>query len=360
MNGNVATRQSIDGSARESGLIGWAERGLIPDPLLRMGIRRLCAQRLADERAGGAEVVSQRFQILLDELRSSPVALRSDVADRLPQELPPRFFELCLGPRLKYSSCYFPTGRESLEQAEEAMLELYGERAQLADGQNILELGCGWGALTLWMAERFPGANITALCGSALQRRYIEERCEALGLDNVRVMAEDMNRLQLIPGDYDRVISVEMFEHLRNYETLLARIAGWLRPGGTLFVHMFCHRELMYRFEPRGENGWMGRHFFNGGLMPATDTLLHFQNQMLLERQWRLSGRHYQRSANAWLANHDRRSKEVLEVLADTYGADAASLWHQRWRMFWMACAELFGFNDGDEWLLAHYRFTRR
>ncbi|RAP59756.1 MULTISPECIES: cyclopropane-fatty-acyl-phospholipid synthase family protein [Oleiagrimonas] len=343
---------------RERGLIGLAERGLVPDSLLRLGIRRLCAQRLREEQEGGVELQWQHFNDLLNELRKSPLAIHTDAANEQHYELPPAFFRECLGPRLKYSSCYFPWGNESLEEGENAMLELYGERAELEDGLDILELGCGWGSLTLWMAERYPRARITAVSNSGLQRRHIEAQCRERGLDNVRVITDDVNRLELDADAFDRVVSIEMFEHMRNYEHLLRNIGTWLRSGGKLFVHIFCHRELMYPFETEGGDNWMGRHFFTGGLMPAADTLLHFQQHLTLQRQWRLSGRHYARTANLWLANQDARRERVLEVLSEAYGEDAR-LWHQRWRIFWMACAELFGYEQGQQWLVGHYRFVR-
>jgi cyclopropane-fatty-acyl-phospholipid synthase len=265
---------------------------------------------------------------------------------------------LCLGKRLKYSSCFFSSGNESLDEAEEAMLVLYAERAQLADGQDILELGCGWGSLTLWMAERFRGSRITAVSNSRPQREFIESQCRARGLNNVNVITHDVNTLQLDRSQFDRVASIEMFEHMRNYDTLLGRIASWLRPGGKLFVHIFCHRELLYPFETDGDDNWMGRYFFTGGLMPSADTLLLFQNDLRIEQQWRLSGTHYERTANAWLKNQDSHCDEVLDVLKQAYGNDAL-VWNQRWRMFWMACAELFGYAGGNEWIVAHYRFAR-
>jgi cyclopropane-fatty-acyl-phospholipid synthase len=340
-------------------LIDLAERGVLPDALIRLGIRRLCAQRLREERAGGVEAESARRAARIAMLRESPVAIETKAANEQHYELPPAFFALCLGKRLKYSSCLFPRGDESLDQGEELMLAASGERAQLGDGQRILELGCGWGSLTLWMAERYPNARITAVSNSTPQREHIEARCAERGLANVTVLTHDANTLELPPGAFDRCVSVEMFEHMRNYETLLARIAGWLAPGGKLFVHVFCHKDLMYPFEVEGDDNWMGRHFFTGGLMPAAETLLHFQRDLALEETWRLSGRHYARTANLWLANHDARSEAVLAVLRDAYGADAAR-WNQRWRMFWMACAELFGYRGGEEWLVAHYRFVRR
>lgn len=342
-----------------TGLLGMAERGHLPDALLRQGIRRLCAQRLREERVGGLEAQAARYAERISMLRSSPLAIHTDEANAQHYELPPEFFELCLGKRLKYSGCYYPRGDETLDQAEEAMLELYGERAELADGQSILELGCGWGSLTLWMAQRYPHARITAVSNSSSQREHIEGQCRARGLANVRVITCDVNTLELDPAQFDRCVSVEMFEHMRNYDMLMRRIALWLRPGGKLFVHIFAHRTLMYPFETQGDDNWMGRHFFTGGLMPASDTLLWFQSVLHIEQRWHVDGTHYQRTANHWLANQDARREQVMHVLSQAYGAKSASLWFQRWRMFWMSCAELFGYADGQEWLVAHYRFVR-
>lgn len=349
----------LAGERPAPGLLGMAERGRIPDALLRQGIRRLCAQRLREEQAGDLDAQAERYAQRIEMLRHSPVAIHTDAANAQHYELPPAFFALCLGRRLKYSSCYYPRGDESLDQAEEAMLKLYGERAQLADGQSILELGCGWGSLTLWMAEHFPSARITAVSNSTPQRRHIEAQCRQRGLANVRVITCDVNALHLDAAQFDRCVSIEMFEHMRNYETLLNRIAGWLKPGGKLFVHIFAHRTAMYPFETEGDDNWMGRHFFTGGLMPASDTLLWFQSALHIEQRWHVDGTHYQRTANHWLANQDAHRDEVMKVLAQAYGSKAAPLWFQRWRMFWMSCAELFGYADGQQWLVAHYRFVR-
>ena len=340
------------------GLLGLAERGLLPDALLRLGIRRLCTQRLRDEHAGDPDAAARRNAALVEELRRSPVAIHTDAANRQHYELPPGFFTQCLGPRLKYSGCYYPTGDETLAQAEEAMLALYVRRAELADGQDILELGCGWGSLTLWMAEHLPNARITAVSNSAPQRQFIEAQCRERGFDNVRVLTCDVNRLELPAAAFNRCVSVEMFEHMRNYQTLLQRIGGWLRADGKLFVHIFCHRTLLYPFETAGEDNWMGRHFFTGGLMPAADTLLWFQDALRIEDRWLVDGTHYQRTANHWLDNQDAHRDAVMAILRKAYG-DAAPLWFQRWRMFWMACAELFGYDHGREWMVAHYRFAK-
>ena len=344
---------------RESVLTQWAERGLIPDGLLRFGIRRQCEARLSDENALGMEATAERQRMRIDELRGSPIAIETDAANTQHYELPPPFFKLCLGRNLKYSSCYWDETTADLDAAEARMLGLYGERAELADGQRILELGCGWGSLTLWMAARYPAARIMAVSNSRPQREFIEARCTERGLDNVEIITTDVNLLNLEQNQFDRVVSIEMFEHMRNYEHLLQRIGSWLKPGGKLFVHIFCHRSLAYPFETAGEDNWMGRHFFTGGLMPAADTLLHFQKHIQIEERWLLPGTHYEKTANAWLDNQDRNREQVMDVLTRAYGAEQAKLWHQRWRMFWMACAELFGYADGSEWLVAHYRYAK-
>jgi cyclopropane-fatty-acyl-phospholipid synthase len=338
--------------------IGLAERGWLPDALIRLGIRRLCEARLREERAGGIEAMSRRFAQRLAELATSPLAIETAAANAQHYELPPGFFELCLGPRRKYSACQWDEATTSLGDAEHAMLALYAERAGLADGQHVLDLGCGWGSLSLYLAEHFAHSRITAVSNSRPQREFIEARCRERGLANVGVKTCDVNTLAFAPESFDRVVSIEMFEHMRNYASLLRRISSWLRPDGNLFVHIFCHRELLYPFETAGDANWVGRHFFTGGLMPSADTLLHFPQHLAIEERWHLSGTHYEKTANAWLANHDARQDDVLDILAEVYGEDAA-LWNQRWRIFWMACAELFGLRGGEEWIVAHYRFAR-
>lgn len=315
------------------GLLGWAERGWLPDALIRHGIRRMCEQRLREEHLDGPQHQAEQFKRRIDALRESPIAIHTDAANAQHYELPSEFFHLCLGPQLKYSSCYYPRGDESLAEAEEAMLRLYGDRAELVDGQDVLELGCGWGSLTLWMARRYPHSRITAVSNSSSQRRFIETQCRERSLSNVRIITCDVNALDLEAAQFDRCVSVEMFEHVRNHVTLLRHIAQWLRPEGKLFVHIFAHRTLMYPFETEGDDNWMGRHFFTGGLMPATDTLLWFQDALAIEDRWLVDGRHYQRSANQWLERQDDQRDAVMAVLREAYG-DHAGLWFQRWRMF--------------------------
>ena len=328
--------------------IALAERGLLPLATLRIGVRALLRERLAEASA------AHDLDAFVRMLEASPVAVETDAANAQHYEVPAAFYQLALGPHLKYSGAYWPTGVEDLAGAEAAMLELACERAELADGQDILELGCGWGSLTLHMARAFPGARITAVSNSASQRRYIEAQAP----DNVRVITADMRDFDP-EGTFDRVVSVEMFEHMRNIPELLRRISGWLRPDGKLFVHVFCHRSFAYLFDTEGDDDWMGRHFFTGGMMPSFDLLPSLQRDLAFETAWRVDGTHYQRTAEAWRLNLESSKDAVMPVLSETYGADAA-VWYQRWRLFFLACEELFGYADGEEWLVGHYRFKNR
>jgi cyclopropane-fatty-acyl-phospholipid synthase len=339
--------------------IALAERGLVPDPLLRFGIRQLVRQRLREERARERLSSSGSLHDFVAELRKSPIALLPETANQQHYEVPAEFFAPVLGARLKYSCAFWPTSISNLDAAEEAMLALSTERAELEDGMEILELGCGWGSLTLWLAERFPASRILGVSNSRSQRAFIEERARARGLSNVAIETADMNDFTS-EQRFDRVVSVEMFEHMRNYDRLLARIGSWLRPGGKLFVHVFAHRHHAYPFEDAGGGDWMARNFFTGGLMPSEDLLLHFQRDLVLEERWRISGLHYQRTANAWLANLDARTRDLLPVLGATYGEADAQRWLQRWRIFFLACAEMFGFRGGEAWGVAHYRMAKR
>ncbi len=339
-------------------LIGWAEKNILPDFLIRFGIRHLLKQRLHEEFSDNLELQNQRYRQLIDELKQSPIAIETEAANEQHYEVPADFFRYALGDHLKYSSCYWDKQTNNLNQAEEQMLDLYIHRAELADQQKILELGCGWGSLTLHMAKKFTHSHITAISNSNSQREYIQQQANKLGLHNIEVITCDVNQLKL-EQQFDRIVSIEMFEHMRNYDNLLLRISNWLKNDGKLFVHIFCHRYLAYPFETEGDDNWMGRYFFTGGIMPAQDTLLHFQQHLTLDTQWNLSGMHYKKTAEAWLLNTDQHRDQILDVFSSCYGKDQAGIWLQRWRIFFMACAELFGYCEGNEWMVAHYRFIK-
>lgn len=339
--------------------IQWVERGLVPDHAVRFGIRRLLRERLDEVRSGDPEAGAELTQAFLAAMRRSPIALLPHKANEQHYELPAAFFGHVLGPHRKYSACWWPAGVRTLEEAEAAALRATGVRAGLADGQRVLELGCGWGSLSLWMARHFPASRITAVSNSRSQRAFIEAQARLEQLSNLQVITCDFNDFD-IDERFDRVVSVEMFEHLRNWPLAFERVAGWLRPGGRFFLHVFAHREAPYAFVDRDASDWMTRHFFAGGMMPGDDLAVACQDHLRLLQRWRWDGTHYQRTAQAWLANMDAARDRLLPLFVETYGADDAELWWNRWRLFFLSVEELFGWDGGRQWWVSHYLFEPR
>ena len=339
-------------------LIKLAEKGILPDFFIRLGIRKLCGQRLTDANDLSLKAREEKHQKWVDILMESPIALVPEKANEQHYEVPPRLFELVLGAKLKYSSGYWPQGTSTLDDSEVQMLKLTSKRAALSDGQEVLELGCGWGSLTFHMALTYPNSKITAVSNSNDQRQFIEKKCAELKIKNIKVITADMNDFSS-EKTFDRVVSIEMFEHMRNYDELLKRVSEWLKKDGKLFVHIFSHKEIAYPFEDKGEGDWMAREFFSGGQMPSHKLLTCFSSRMKIEKDWRVEGTHYEKTSLAWLNKMDENKKEVLKLFEKTYGKNEASTWFQRWRIFFMSCEVLFGFNKGSEWGVSHYLFEK-
>lgn len=336
------------------------ERRLVPDSVARAGMRKLIASRLTSAEATDPEQRGSHMRAFIERASTGPIAAHTDDANAQHYELPPGFFTRVLGAHLKYSGCLFESGIDNLDQAEHAMLALYAERARLRDGQRILDLGCGWGSFALWAARRYPNVQLLAVSNADAQREFIQARAAERGLQNLSVQTCDINTFDPGEQSFDRIVSVEMFEHMRNYRELFARCARWLDDDGRLFVHVFAHKLLAYTFQTDDDYDWMARYFFTGGIMPSEHLFAHFQQDLVLRDQWWLSGIHYRDTANAWLARMDAQRDSILALFQETYGAADARRWYNRWRMFFMAVAELFGYHHGNEWGIAHYSFQPR
>ena len=335
------------------------ERDLVPDWLLRLGVRQVVRKGIRERRRMGVEAQTEQIRALIEKFKQSPIAVHTADANRQHYELPTEFFQTILGPWLKYSCCHWPDGVENLEAAEEAMLHLTCERAQVEDGMRVLDLGCGWGSLSLWIATHYPACEVLSVSNSHTQIEHIREQCRQRGLSNVTARVADVNTFA--PQErFDRTLSIEMFEHMKNYQRLLARIASILTPDGKLFVHIFSNRHLAYEFDASDPNDWMARTFFAGGTMPSDDLLLHFQRDLYLVDHWRLNGIHYAKTLRAWLDRMDRHERTIRPILARTYGPEQETRWWVNWRLFFLSCEETFGICGGNEFLVSHYLFGRR
>ena len=336
-------------------LMELAEKGKMPDTAIRAGIKKLLRDRRKQETKASGEDQMEALHTFIKMMEESPVAVATETANEQHYEVPSELFQLFMGPHLKYSCGYWPVADATLNDAEEFMLELTCRRAGLEDGMDILELGCGWGSLSLWMARHFPNSQIVAVSNSGTQKKYIDAR----GLPNLKVVTADMNDFQ-IEQQFDRVVSVEMFEHMRNWPELLRRIHTWLKPEGKLFIHIFVHRELAYLFNDSGEVNWMAEHFFKEGMMPSENLLMMTNRHMVTERVWRVNGMHYAKTLRAWLNRIDTHEEHAIAVLERDLSPAEARLQFGRWRIFFMACEELFACKGGEEWYVAHYLLGKR
>ena len=338
--------------------LNWTEMGLVPDSVVRAGIRRLLERKRSEIRSGNLEHAGNIGNRFVEMMNGSPIALVPDVANEQHYEVPAEFFTEVLGEHRKYSCCYWPKHVNTLDEAEVAALECTAERAGIRDGMDVLDMGCGWGSMSLWIAEHFPNGTVTSVSNSSSQRDFIMGEARSRGLDNIEVHVCDMNDFEA-PGTYDRIVSLEMFEHMRNWGVLFEKINRWLKPDGRFFMHVFAHRTTPYEFIDRGDSDWMTRFFFAGGIMPSWDLPLRFADHLAIEQRWAWNGKHYAKTCNAWLEKMDANKATIMPILEGTYGNEDADRWWMRWRMFFMACAELFDTDSGDEWFVGHYRFRK-
>ncbi|MBL0328701.1 MAG: class I SAM-dependent methyltransferase [Bacteroidetes bacterium] len=335
------------------------EKNKVPDFLIRIGIRKLLKQRLIEEKKATVELQQDHLMQLITELKNSPIAINTAEANEQHYEVPTEFYQYCLGKNLKYSSGYWKEGVTDIDSSENDMLEITCNRAELKDGQDILELGCGWGSLSLFMAKKYPRSNFTVVSNSRTQKLHIDEQAKQRGISNLTVLTVNINDFT-IDKKFDRVVSVEMFEHMRNYQLLMKKVADSLKPDGKLFVHIFTHKEFAYKFEVIDETDWMSKYFFTGGIMPSDDLLLYFNEHLSIQQHWHVSGMHYSKTSEAWLQNMDKHKSEIMPLFEKTYGKDQAVKWWVYWRIFYMACAELWGYNNGEEWIVSHYLFSKK
>ncbi len=335
------------------------EQNLLPDFVIRSYIRKLCYDRLRQENKGTSEKQAAHFKDLLQKISTGPIAVDTIKANEQHYELPTTFFQLALGKNLKYSSCFWDSSTKNLDEAEDKMLSLYCERAEIKDGHKILELGCGWGSLSLYIAKKFPNSSITAVSNSKTQKIFIDQQAIERGIKNLTVITANINEFT-INETFDRIVSIEMFEHMRNYKALFQKVAGLMKPDAKLFVHIFCHKEYSYLFEVIDETDWMAKYFFSGGIMPGKNLFHEFSDHIQITKQWDVDGTHYEKTSLAWLQNMDKHKKEIMPIMESTYGKENAVKWWAYWRVFFMSCEELFGLKNGQEWLVGHYLFEKK
>lgn len=340
-------------------MVGSLEKNLLPDAVIRRLTRLLLASRLRSGYKPTSQLQLSDLLHFVHSLREMPIAIQTEKPKSQHYELPTSFFKLVLGKHMKYSCCYFSDEVTNLDAAEKAMLDLYCERALLKDGHAVLDVGCGWGSLVLYIAQKYSNCRITGICNSVTQKAFIEERCSDLQLQNVEIKVADISTFEM-DGSYDRIFSIEMFEHMKNYRDLLKKLSNWMKPDGLLFVHYFCHKAFAYHFEDVNDDDWITRYFFTGGTMPSANLLLYFQDDVSVVSHWLVDGKHYAQTSEEWLKRMDSNLGSIRPIMESTYGEDSATKWTVYWRTFFIAVAELFGYNNGDEWMVAHFLFKKK
>ena len=335
-----------------------AEKNLLPDWLIRIGIRKLLKDRIVEICSDSYENQQKNKIDFIHNMNRSPIAVDTNLANEQHYEVPAEFYDYALGKNKKYSSCYWNNKTETLDAAEQLALNKTCEHAELKNGHSILELGCGWGSLTLWMAKKYPKSKITAVSNSHSQRKYIENQAKQRKLTNVKMITGNMTEFYT-KSKFGRIVSVEMFEHMRNIAVLYQKISTWLKKDGKFLKQIFVHKSAPYLFKVKDKNDWMSQYFFSGGMMPSIDLPLYFQSSLKIEQQWLWDGTHYAKTAREWLNNTDKNKAEIINIFKNCYGSDNAQLWLQRWRIFFMACEELWNYDQGQEWMVAHYLFSK-
>ncbi|TQD71021.1 hypothetical protein C1H46_043447 [Malus baccata] len=335
------------------------ERNLLPDAVVRRLTRLLLASRLRSGYRPSSELQLSDLLQFVQSLKEMPIAIKTDDPKAQHYEVPTYFFKMVLGKNLKYSCCYFNDESSTLEDAEKVMLELYCERSQIRDGHTVLDVGCGWGSLSLYIAQKYNNCKVTGICNSTTQKAFIEEQCRNLQLQNVEIIVGDISTFEM-EASFDRIFSIEMFEHMKNYKDLLKKISGWMKDDGLLFVHHFCHKAFAYHFEDKSEDDWITRYFFSGGTMPSAYLLLYFQDDVSIVNHWLVNGKHYSQTSEEWLKRMDRNTASIKPIMESTYGKDSAVKWTVYWRTFFISVAELFGYNNGEEWMVVHFLFKKK
>lgn len=334
------------------------ERNLVPDALIRHSIGQRLRNTLKEHTHSDPEAAAAATDKLVAELKQSPIAINTSDANEQHYEVPADFYRIVLGPQLKYSCGLWEDTKDTLESSELRMLELTAQRAGIKNATKILDLGCGWGSFSLFAAEKFPDKKFTAVSNSNSQREFIEKTAKLRGIKNLKVITSDINDFN--PDEkFDRVVSVEMFEHVRNYQKLFKKINSWLEKDGKLFVHIFNHKKIAYKFEVKDSSDWMARHFFTGGMMPSDNLLMKFSEGFQLEEHHTINGMHYSKTLEAWLQKMDANKAEVMQLFRKTYNGNAGKFWVY-WRVFFMACSETFRMDDGNQWQVSHYVFAKK